>query len=220
MPRRALVERRPWLLASLAAAIAYYLLKDAEFPGVYLLLLEAGALITLAIYAILRHHDTDSRMLSGMMAAAGLGVVAIELWPYAGALLLIVANGLGIALFIGHRRETLEASQKAAAAALLVLVPVICWRLPLDRDVAITTAIYGLSLGGMAAAAWASSFPRYRAGVGALLCVGAGILGIAGQGVLDASRLPGLFSWPMFYLGHFLVCIGVIQTLRGRWQQI
>ncbi|MDG2002865.1 MAG: lysoplasmalogenase [Novosphingobium sp.] len=215
MPKRALVEKRPWLLASLAAAIAYYALKDADFPGTYLLLIEVGALLLLAVYALLRGSGGDARMLAGAMAAAGLGVVAVELDPYIGGLLLIVGNGLFTGLFLRHRRETLQGSQKVAAVALLALVPLICWGLPLDRDVASLTAVYGLSLGGMAGTAWTSTFSRYRVGIGALVCVGAGILGIAGQGVLVGNNLPQLLSWPLFYLGHFLVCIGVTQVPRS-----
>lgn len=215
MPKRALVERRPWLLASLAAAITYFGLKDADFPGTYLLLIEAASILMLAVYAVLRHHDADSRLLAGALATGGLGVVAVELDAWLGALLLIVGNGLAIGLFLRHRRDTLEPSQKAAAVALLVLVPLICWRLPLERDAANLTATYGLSLGGMAGAAWTSAFSRYRVGIGALLCVGAGILGIAGQGVLAHSPLPGLLSWPLFYLGLFLICIGATQKLRA-----
>jgi hypothetical protein len=217
MPRRALVEKRPWLLASLTAAIAYYALKDADFPGTYLLGLEAGALLLLSGYALLRRIDTDSRMLTGVLTAAGLGVVAVEIYPYLGALLLIVGNGLATGLFVRHRRESLAGSQKVAAVALLLMVPLICWRLPFDREVAAMTGFYGLSLGGMAGAAWTSAFPRYRVGIGTVLCVSAGIRGIAGESVLAGNALPRLFSWPLFYFGHFLICIGVTQALRAAW---
>jgi hypothetical protein len=215
MPRRALLERRPWLLVSLGAAIAYYGLKDADFPGTYLLAIEAVSLLLLSGYAILRHHDADSRMLAGALACAGLGVVGVELYPYAGALVLIIANALLTALFVRHTRPLPAAAQKAAAVALLLLVPLISWRLPLDRDAATLTGIYGLSLGGMAGSAWLSAFPRYRTGIGALLCVVAGMLGIAGAGVLADSDLPSWFSWPAFYIGHFLMAVGTVQTLRA-----
>lgn len=215
MPKRALAERRPWLFASLTAAIAYYALKDADFPGFYLLGIEATSVLMLAVYAILRHHDADSRMLAGALAAAGAGVVAVELDPWLGGSILIISNGLAIGLFIRHQRARLETTQKTAVVALLLLVPLICWRLPLERDVAQLTAVYGLSLGGMAAAAWASAFPRYRVGIGALLSVCAGILGIAGQGQLEHSPLPSLLSWPFFYFGQFLVCTGATQKLRA-----
>jgi hypothetical protein len=215
MPKRALAEKRPWLLLSLAAAIAYYILKDADFPGTYLLIIEAGSILLLLVYAVLRHHDADSRLLAGALAAAGLGVVAVELDPWLGALLLIVGNGLAIGLFLRHRRETPSASQKGAAVALLLLVPLICWRLPLEREAAGLTAVYGLSLGGMAGAGWTSAFPRYRVGIGASLYTGAGILGIAGQGVLAESPAPSLLTWPLFYVGLFLVATCVTQKLRA-----
>jgi len=214
MPKRALVEKRPWLLVSLAAAIAYYLLKDADFPGLYLMVLEAGSLLTIAIYAMLRHHDTDSRLLAGVVACAGLGVVAVEMDLFIGAFLLIVANGLAISLFLRHRRPSPNLSQKAAAVALLLLVPLICWRMPFEREAAALTGAYGLSLGGMAGAAWLSTFSRYRVGIGALLCVASGIVGIAGQGILSANPLPSLLPWPLFYFGHFLIGVGVTQKLR------
>ena len=33
MPQRALIEKRPWLLASLIAGISYYFVKDSQIPG-------------------------------------------------------------------------------------------------------------------------------------------------------------------------------------------
>ena len=35
MPRRALIEQRPWLLASLAAGISFYFIADSQVPGLY-----------------------------------------------------------------------------------------------------------------------------------------------------------------------------------------
>jgi len=215
MPKRALLERRPWLLASLITAIAYFLLKDATFPGLYLYVLEAAALMLLGAYALLRHSGRDARAVAGFMGASGIGVVSVELDFYIGALVLMLALALGIGLFVKHRRANLETTQKAAAVALLLLTPLICWRLPFERTDALTFGIFGLALGGMAATAWASRFPRYRVGLGGLLIVGAGIVTIGRAGPLHDSEWPGMVAWPLFYLGHFLICTGAIQTLRG-----
>ncbi len=214
MPKRALLERRPWLLASLIAAFAYYLLKDATFPGVYLFLIQAASLVLLTVYALLRHSGGDARSVAGFMGLSGLGVVAVELDFYIGSVILVLALALGIGLFVKYRRENLESTQKAAAVALLLLTPLICWRLPVERTDALTFGIFGLALGAMAASAWASRFPRYRVGLGALLVVAAGIITIARAGPLLNSDWPGLAGWPLYYLGHFLICTGVIQTLR------
>lgn len=214
MPTRTLVERRPWLLASLVAAIAYYFLKDDAFPGIYLYLLEAGAMFLLAAYALLRHSGHDSRMLAGVMALAGIGAVAVELDSWWGATALMVGNGLAIGLFLSHRRDALTSSQRVTAVVLMFLTPAIIWMLTADRSMAMIGLFFGLVLGGMAGAAWVSSFPRYRVGLGAVFYVISSIVSLAGAGSLTDSGLPGLIAWPLFYLGHFLMCIGVIQTLR------
>lgn len=214
MPKRALIERRPWLLASLVLALAYFLLKDREFPGTYLFILEAGSLFLLAVYAMMRHDGKDGRIVAAIMFFAGIGVVAVELDQYIGILVLILAYALGIGLFVKYRRANMVPTQKVAAVSLLFLTPLICWRLPFDRADSVMLAIYGLSLGAMAATAWASRFPRYRVGAGALLQVFASIVSIATAGPLYAATWPDYVVWSAFYLGHFLVCTGTIQTLR------
>ena len=126
------------------------------------------------------------------------------------------AQVFAIALYLRHRREKLTPTQKAAAAALLLLTPVIAFVLPADRGVAANVGLYGLALGGMAASAWASSFPRYRVGAGAALFVASDLLIFADMGPLVGSELPRVFIWPVYYLGQFLICVGVLQTLRKR----
>jgi hypothetical protein len=216
MPKRALIERRPWLLASLAAAIAYYLLADSAFPGAYLFVLRGVPFLLLAVYALLRHVGTDSRMLAAVMALAAAGVAAIDLFFYAGMLLLIVSHGMAISLYMRHRREAIAPSQKLVAVTLLVLTPVNAWLLTNDPASIATVTVYALALGGMAGAAWTSSFPRYRVGSGAVLLVLTTLLDLARTGPLASSDWPEMLVWPLYYLGQFLICTGVIQTLRKR----
>lgn len=216
MPKRALIEKRPWLLASIVAALAYYLLADSAVPGVYLLVLRGPPFLLLAIYALLRHAGTDSRLLAAALTLSAAGVMAIELTLYAGMLLLIVSYGTAIALYLRHRREHTTPSQKAAAAALLLLTPAIAWLLPEDRAAAPALAVAALALGGMAAAAWMSSFSRYRVGSGAVLLVAATLLDVARTGPFAMNGLPDMLTWPLYYLGQFMICTGVIRSLRAR----
>lgn len=216
MPRRALIEKRPWLLASLAAAIAYYLLADSKVPGLYLFALRGVPFLLLAIYALLRHAGQDSRLLATVMTLAAAGVAVVDLFFYPGVLLLILSHGMAIALYMRHRREKIAPSQKLAAAALLLLTPVIVWQLNRDPDSAWTVTIYAVALGGMAGAAWTSSFPRYRVGAGAVLLVLTTLLDLARTGPLASQEWPELLVWPLYYLGQFLICTGIIQTLRKR----
>jgi uncharacterized membrane protein YhhN len=213
MPKRALIEKRPWLLASLAAVIAFYALRLSPTPELWLIPLKGAACGLLAIYAWSQGRR-DFRLLAAMMAVAAIGDMAIEIDFGVGAVLFFVYHLLAISLYLKHPREHPSATQKAVAVAMLLLTPVLAWLLPADRAAAWSTALYGLALGGMAACAWMSAFPRYRAGIGAALFLASDLLLIAGTGPLMGEALPDLLVWPLYYVGQFLIAVGVVQTLR------
>lgn len=213
MPRRALIDKRPWLLASLAAGVSYYFVQDSlTVPGLWLMAWKGAGVALLAVYALLRHKGADSRLIAAVMALGALGDVAIEILLEAGAGFFLLGHMVAIALYLRHRRAVLAPTQKAAGLALLVLTPVVAWGL--TRDFA--AAGYALGLGAMAAAAWTSSFPRYRVGLGAVLFVASDLLIFARMGPLAASALPGLLVWPLYYFGQVLIATGVVGELRAR----
>jgi uncharacterized membrane protein YhhN len=216
MPRRALYEKRPLLLASIAAAAAFFYLRDADIPEMAAIAVKGSAVGLLAVYAFLRHSSPDARLLTWVFGLCACGDVMIEYDFQIGGLLFFAAHVFAITLYLRHRRENLTPSQKATAAALLLLTPVIAYTLPADRSTALSTGLYGLALGGMAASAWASSFPRYRVGAGAVLFLASDLLILAAMGPLAESEIPHVFIWPTYYLGQFLICTGVMQTLRKR----
>jgi hypothetical protein len=214
MPRRALIERRPWLVASVAAAIAYFFLRDAALPEIGVLAVKGAACALLALYALLQGYGRESRFLAAMMAVAALGDIAIGIDFGAGGLLFFVYHAIAISLYLRHPRERATPSQKAAAVAMLLLTPLLFWLLPADRALAWSTGLYGLALGGMAACAWMSAFPRYRVGVGAALFLASDLLLIAGRGPLTGLGLAAASVWPLYYAGQFLITVGVVETLR------
>ena len=55
MPKRALVEHRPWLLAAIAAATVYFFVRDWQIGELWLILLKGTGVGFLAIYALARH---------------------------------------------------------------------------------------------------------------------------------------------------------------------
>ncbi|HUQ13523.1 MAG TPA: lysoplasmalogenase family protein [Novosphingobium sp.] len=214
MPRRALAERRPWLLASLAFGISYFLVKDSAVPGLYLMAWKGAGVALLAIYAWLRVPGADGRLLAGVMALGALGDMLIEFDTAAGGAAFFAGHVVAIALYARHRRAELTLSQKLAAAALLLLTPIVAFLLPADRAAAPGVAFYALALGGMAGMAWTSAFPRYRVGLGAAMFVASDLLIFARMGPLAASVLPGLLIWPLYYFGQFLICTGAVSRLR------
>ncbi len=216
MPRRALYEKRPFLLAAIAAAAGHFYLRGAEIPELIPIALKGGAVALLAVYAFLRHSSPDARLLVWVMAVAACGDVAIEFDREIGGWLFFASHVFALGLYLRNRRSSLTPSQKGVAAALLLLTPIIAFTLPSDRAIATQTAIYALALGAMAATAWASTFPRYRVGAGAVIFVISDLLLIAGMGPLAQSDIPQVYVWPLYFLAQFLICTGVIQTLRKR----
>ena len=215
MPRRALAEKRPLLLASMAAALAYFVLRQSPLvPEMWLIPLKGAGVALLALYVFMRHAGADARLLGAVFVLAALGDMAIEFDQMAGAILFFAYHMLAIALYLRHPRENPRTSQKAAAVAMLLLTPAIFWLLPAERADAWPIALYGLALGGMAACAWLSAFSRYRVGIGAVLFLVSDLLIVAGTGPLMGERLHQWLIWPMYYLGQLLIGLGVIDRLR------
>ena len=218
MPRRALAEKRPLLLASIVTALAFYYLRWGPWPELYLIPLKGAATGLLAVYLWLRHSSPDGRLMAWAFGAASLGDMALEIAfdRSIGGLLFFTYHVMAMAVYLRNRRPVLSPTQKGAVAAMLLLTPVIAWFMPADRAQAPNLALYALALGAMAASAWASVFPRYRVGAGAALFLLSDLLIFAELGPLQGSIVPQVMIWPIYYLGQFLIATGVAQTLRKR----
>lgn len=209
MSHHALIEERPILLASIAAAVAFYFLRDSELGGVQQMALKGAGVALLALYAFRRGVGRDGLLLTTYLAFGALGDVLIEIDTALGGAAFFAGHVAAIALYLRNPRGEPTGSQKAAGAALLLLTPVLCWLLSGDYQV----GIYGLALGGMAAGAWLSRFPRYRVGIGAVLFVISDLLIFSQMGSFDLAPLPHYLIWPLYYLGQLLIAVGVVQSL-------
>jgi len=216
MPKRALIEKRPWLLASLIAGISYYFIRHGTVPDIYEWAWKGAGVALLAVYALTRHKGADSRQIAAVMAFGALGDVLIELQLEAGAVAFLIGHLIAIQLYRRHRRESLTFSQKAAGLVMLVLIPVIAFMLPTERAAAPGITLYSAGLAAMTAAAWTSSFPRYRVALGAVMFAVSDLLIFSRMGPLAQSPLPDLLIWPLYYFGQFLICVGVVGELRRR----
>ena len=65
MAKRALIEKRPWLLASVAVAILFCALRLTRVPELWLLALPGAATGLLGLYAVLQHAGRDSHQRPG-----------------------------------------------------------------------------------------------------------------------------------------------------------
>lgn len=210
MVKPALVEHRPWLFASLIAAIAYYFLWNNPIGGLWLILLKGGGAGLLAIYAWRRTDSFDGLILAGVFVVAAVADMAIELSLELGGSLFAVSHLLATGFYVRNRRPETALSQKGLAIILLTVTPLVSYGLSLRVDIAAYAGVLGL----MAAAAWMSRFPRFRVGIGALLFVISDWLIFSRFGPVDMGTIPDILVWPIYYAGQFMIATGVVQTLR------
>jgi uncharacterized membrane protein YhhN len=210
MPKRALIDSRPWLLAGIAMALAFWLLSDSALGGLFLIALKGGSVAALAGYALTRSRSRDARMIAALMIFGAAGDVGIEIDTALGGGLFLLSHLIAIALYLRNRRPSPSPTQQMASLALVLGVPTGAWLLTHDP----LAVIYAVGLGTMAATAWLSRFSRYAVGVGALLFVASDLLIFARLGGVLPQSLTSWFVWPLYYAGQLLICTGVVRTLR------
>lgn len=216
MAKRALIEQRPWLLLSIAAAIAFYFLRDNPIgEGVWGLLLKGAGVALLAVYVLLRipqgKHRGDGFLLVGALALAACGDVAIELDVVIGGAFFAAAHIVAVVLYLRNRHKRPSPMQKLMGLSLLIGTPMVSYLLSGQPQI----AIYAASLGAMAAAAWMSHYPRYRVGAGAVLFVLSDWLIFSRMGTVSLEPLPHILIWPLYYAGQVMIATGIAQCLRG-----
>lgn len=216
MAKQALIEQRPWLLASLASATAFYFLSDNPiFEGTWGILAKGASVGLLALYVLLRvphnRHGLDGVLLVIVLLFGAAGDVAIELDFVTGGALFAAGHCVATVFYVRNPRARHSPSQKLLSLALLVATPLVSYFLSGRVEV----AIYAAFLGMMAASAWYSRFPRYRVGTGAVLFVVSDWLIFSRLGPIDLGALPDLLIWPLYYGGQVMIATGIVQCLRG-----
>lgn len=211
---RALIDHRPWLLASLAASISYFFFRDNPVPGLYLIAWKGAAVGLLAVYAARRGHGLDGWLLTVVMALGALADMVLELNLVAGGALFALAHLVAIGLFLRNPRERRTGSQMLAALALFLGTPLIAALIAIPDPRWPLAAGYAAIVGAMAATAWTSRFPRYRVGIGAVLFVASDLLIFAREGQHLPETVTWWLIWPLYYAAQFLIATGVIRTIH------
>jgi len=209
--KRALVQHRPWLLAGVIAAFAYYSLQDNPIGGLWLILLKGAGVGFLAVYALRRAPGADGVLLAVALIVSAAADMALVLWFEIGGGLFALSHLIAIVLYLRNRRENPSFSQNLLGLTLLIAVPTLSYVISGDPLI----AFYAVTLGAMAAVAWTSRFPRYRVGIGAILFVLSDWLIFSQEGPYDLGQLSDLLIWPLYFAGQLMIATGVVQTLRG-----
>lgn len=201
-----------WLLAAgVAMALAFWLLRGGTIATGVPIALKGGSVALLAAYALAASSHRDARILAAVLALGATGDVFIEFDTVAGAVWFLLGHLVAIGLYRRNRRENPSATQRGAAAALLIGVPLSAWLLTHD----VLAVLYAAALAAMAACAWLSRFSRYSVGLGALLFVASDLLIFARLGGALPGSLTGWLIWPLYYAGQLLIATGVISALRS-----
>lgn len=211
MAHRALIEHRPWLLASVASALAYYFLWNNGIGEIWLMPLKGAGAGLLAIYAYRRARGLDAGLLILTLVLASAGDMAIILFFEIGGALFAASHLAAIWLFLRNRLENAALGDHAVGASLLFASPFVSYVLSGRIDI----AAYALVLGAMSWAAWVSCFPRSRVGIGVILFIASDWLLFSRLGPYDLAPIPDIFVWPIYYAAQLLIATGIVQALRS-----
>lgn len=215
MPSRALIDRYPWLFASMIASISYFFFRDNDLRGDLLIAWKGAAVACLAVYATRRARNSDGWLLVAVLTLGALGDMVLEVDMVAGGALFALGHLVAIALFVRSPRERRTGTQWSAALALLIGTPTVAALLTLPDPRWPMAASYAAIVGAMAASAWLSRFPRYRVGIGTVLFVISDLLIFAREGHHVPEAVTWWTIWPLYYAGQFLIATGVVWTLRA-----
>ncbi|MBN8814713.1 MAG: lysoplasmalogenase [Sphingomonas sp.] len=203
--------------AALIAGASFWIGDKQIAHGAAAIAWKGSGVALLALWAALNARSRDGWQIALVLALGAIGDVLLELSRDAGAAAFLAGHIVAAALYWRHRRTVQSASQTTLAVLLLMGTPFIAFLLPADRAAAPLFAIYALGLGAMAGSAWASSFPRYRVGLGAAMFAASDLLIFAKLGPLATSPLPGWLIWPLYFAGQALIAWGAVTTIL-RWK--
>lgn len=204
-----------WLFGIAVLAGASYSLVTWGLveAGAWTVAWKASGVALLALWAAVQARSVNGWLLAAVLVFGALGDLLLETHGFvAGGAAFAAGHALAIWLYLRNRRPAPSKSQWLLGWALVPLVTVIALLFAKgDKGV----AVYAVLLGGMAASAWVSRFPRYRVGIGAMLFVASDLLIFAQMGPLAGSAVPGLLIWPLYFAGQALIAWGVVRTLAG-----
>lgn len=204
-----------WLwCAAIAAGISYFFVRH-NVPAPWTAVWKGAGVGFLALWCATQARSLDGWLITAVMAFGALGDVLLETHGLTiGAVAFVVGHVLAMWLYSRNQRAQLTVSQRVLVALVVPLSVLIAMQMVPAKD-AVSIAVYTIFVGGMAATAWASRFPRYRVGIGAMMFLVSDLLIFAKMGPMAASPLPSLLIWPLYFAGQVLIASGVVRTLRA-----
>jgi uncharacterized membrane protein YhhN len=203
------------LIAALIAGVTYMGSWFLPLPAVASIAWKGAGVGLLAVYAALGARRIDGWLLAGVMVFGALGDILLEVKFVIGGAAFLLGHLTAIALYLRNRRAPLIAAEWVIAAALLVLIPLAAYALPVVRATAAPIAVYAIGLSAMTAAAWLSRFPRPLVAAGAMMFAVSDLIIFARGGRPGLDILPvNVAVWSLYLAGQTLITLGVVRTTR------
>ena len=198
-------------LAALVAGLSYWAARDILPAHAPLAVWKGAGVGLLALWLLASAQTLAGRWIALVLTFGALGDALLETSGLTvGAVAFLIGHVLAIGLYWANRRAGREGT--SVAILLMLGVPGAAYALSGSPGV----LLYALGLGGMAATAWISRFPRGWVGAGAILFVASDLLLFARMGPLAGSIVPDLLVWPLYLAGQAMIALGVITTERDR----
>ena len=202
------------LMLSIIGGVSYLLTWSIYLEPALSTVWKGAGVMLLALSAAMQARNLDGWLLALVMAFGAAGDVLLEIAGFtAGGAAFAAGHVVAIALYLRNRRDALTLSQRFLAVLVIPVTVFAAFTLPADRAAAPAVAVYALLLSAMAAAAWTSRFPRFRAGIGAMMFVASDLLIFARMGPLGDTVSVGVAVWLLYYFGQLLIMMGVREGL-------
>lgn len=206
------------LVAAIIAGVSYVGGWFLPLPPAASVVWKGAGVGLLALYAALRARSLDGWLLVAVMAFGAAGDMLLETSGLTvGALAFLAGHVMAVALYLKNARSGLKPPEMIFGLALVPLIVVAAFLLPLNRASAPAITLYAAGLALMAASAWLSRFPRTLTAAGALMFAVSDLLIFlrAGRPALDILPM-GLAVWGLYFAGQTLICLGVTRALDRR----
>ena len=210
-------DRARWLwLLALAGGINFFIAVFARWDGPAIWVWKTTGVAFLAAWAAANARNRDGWLIAAVLAFGALGDFLLDaagLFP--GAAAFGIGHLIAITLYLYNRRVSPTGSQKLLAFAVVPLALIIAWGLTKNAETGQMGAAigYALVVELMAATAWASRFPRYRTGIGAMLFLASDLFIFAGEGGALSKDVTLWIVWPLYFGGQAMIAWGVVGTL-------
>lgn len=202
--------------AALIAGASYMLPILAGWEAPAVIAWKGAGVGLLALWAGLQARSRNGWLITLALAFGALGDVLLDAQGLeTGGAAFAIGHLFAIALYATNRRASPSLSQRLLGAVLVPGSLVIVWAMLAPAPGWWHAAIYTGIVAVMAAMAWRSRFPRYRAGIGAILFLVSDLIIFAGEGGAIAPDLRAWLVWPLYFGGQALIAWGVVTTLRG-----